>query len=247
VLEAFGSLARDGWYFGKTSTSARQKLERQLLEAVEPATAVVRPLEPRPNGLERTPRLSPLAFDSGGGVLVQTAAGVVRTEPDGSSPTPIDAPVRSLDVLAAPGQRWLGTTYSCDRSEVMLTLEGATPLVTTLLSPRPGACGHAPFWASDVPPVLGAGGGQIKAIVGGGVIGAAPDQHAAPGTARSENGQWTVVPTSFGLLVDGPTHRLVNLGASVAEPARLTDCVVASSGKSIACVHKRQAILIQVP
>lgn len=247
VLEAFGTLARDGWYFGKISAKERQKLERQLFDAVEPATAVVKSLEPRPAGLERAPRYSPLAFDAAGGVLVQTAAGVVRTEPDGSAPAPVDTPARALDVLAAPGQRWIGSTFSCDRSEVMLTLEGAAPLVTSLLSPRPGACGHTPFWASEVPPVLGAGGGQIKAIVGGAVAGTAPDGAAAQGSARSENGQWTVVPTEFGLLVDGSVHRLVNLGASVAEPARLTDCVVASSGKSIACVHKREALLIQLP
>jgi hypothetical protein len=248
VLDAFAALARDGWYFGKASSAARQKLERQLLDAVEPVTAVVKTLEPRPAGLERTPRFSPLAFDEAGGVLVSTLAGIVRTEPDGSAPTPVadSTAQRALDVLVAPGQRWLGVAFSCDRSEVTLALEGAPPLVTGLLSPRPGACGHTPFWASEAPAPVSAGGGELLAIVGGALVGKGPDT-IPPGSARSANRQWTVVPTSFGLLVDGAAHRLVNLGTSVKEPARLTDCVVKNDGKSVACVTKGQAILIQSP
>lgn len=248
VLDALGVLTRDGWYFGKTSASVRQKLERQVLDAVEPVTALVKILEPLPAGLERAPRYSPLAFDAGGNVLVQTAAGLVRTQPDGSSPSaPDPAAVRSLDVLAAPGQRWAGVTYSCDRSEVALGLDGAPALVTELLSPRPGACGHAPFWASAAPPPVAAGGGKIKALVGGTLVGDAPDEPVPAGAARSANRAWLVAPTSFGLLIDGSAHRLVNLGASVPQPLELTDCVVSGAGKSAACVYRRRAILIQVP
>jgi hypothetical protein len=248
VLEAFGVLTRDGWYFGKTSASVRQKLERQLLDAVEPVTALVKILDPLPAGLERAPRYSPLAFDPGGNLFVQTAAGVVRTQPDGSAPSaPDPAGSRALDVLAAPGQRWAGVTYSCDRSEVALALDGAPALVTTLLSPRPGACGHSPFWASSAPPPLAAGGGQLRALVGGSIVGNAADEPVPAGAARSLNRAWTVVPTSFGLLVDGSAHRLVNLGTSVTQPLELTDCVVSAAGKSSACIYKRRAILIQVP
>ncbi|HTQ07021.1 MAG TPA: hypothetical protein VMI54_24355 [Polyangiaceae bacterium] len=248
VLDAFGALTRDGWYYGKTSASVRQRLEREVLDAVEPATALVKVLDPLPTGLERAPRYSPLAFDAAGNVLVLTAAGTVRTQPDGSSPSaPDPAATRSLDVLAAPGQRWQSVTYSCDRSEVALALEGAPPLVTALLSPRPGACGHSPFWASAAPPPVAAGGGKIQALVGGALVGDAPDAPVPAGAARSTNGAWTVVPTSFGLLIDGAAHRLVNLGANVPQPLALTDCVVNTTGKAAACVYKRQALLIALP
>ncbi|HEX5099337.1 MAG TPA: hypothetical protein VFV94_07540, partial [Polyangiaceae bacterium] len=246
VLEAFGALTRDGWYFGKTSDSVRQKLERQLFDAVTPATAVVKTLEPRPL-LERPPRMSPLAFETGGGLFVLTAGGFVRTRPDGSSPEPLPpGPARSLVVLAAPGQRFSGPIYSCDRSEVMLGLEGAAPLVTSLLSPRPGACGHAPFFATDVPPILSAGGGNVSAIVGGTAVGQADTGAPPPGSARSPNGRYVVVPTAYGLLVDGPSHKLVNLGTAVPHPLALTDCVVDDSGNAAACVHKGQALLVRV-
>jgi len=247
VLDAFGALTRDGWYFGKASDSVRQKLERQLFDAVTPATAVVKTLEPRPL-LERAPRLSPLAFEPNGGLVVLTANGVVRTQPDGSSAEPVaDAPPpRSLAVLAAPNQRFSGAVYSCDRSEVMLGLEGAPPLVTSLLSARPGVCGHAPFFATDVPPILAAGGGHISAIVGGTLVGPADTGAPPAGSARSPNGRLVVVPTAYGILIDGPAHRLVNLGTSVAKPLLLTDCVVDDSGNRAACVHKGQTLLVQV-
>ena len=244
VLEAFGALLRDGWYLGKTSAAVRQKLERQLFDAVTPATAVVKTLDPRPL-TEHAPRYSPLAFEASGALTVQTFGGVVRTEADGSAPTPLGAGVapRGLDVLVAPGQRFAGVTFSCDRSEIMLALEGAPPLVTALLSPRPGACGHAPFFASSVPPVLAAGGGKLAVLVGGSVVGNAGKAPNVAGAASSPDGRWVVLPTPYGLLVDGPVHRLVNLGAAVREPAALTDCVVSDSGDSTACVLKGQALL----
>jgi hypothetical protein len=248
VLDAFGALAQDGWYFGKTSTGVRQKLERLVLDAIEPATAVVKVLDPLPAGLDRAPRYSPLAFDATGGLTVQTLAGGVRVEPDGASASPPNpTTTRPLDVFPAPGERWTGVTYSCDRSEVTLALEGASPLVTHLLSPRPGACGHTPFWASAAPPPVSAGGGKLSAIVGGVLVGDAPAEPLPLGSARSANGAWTVVPTSFGLLVEGPSDRLVSLGASVPAPAALTDCVVHTTGKAVACVQKHRAILIEIP
>jgi hypothetical protein len=181
-------------------------------------------------------------------LLVVTAGGVVRTQPDGSSPEPLAdaAPARPLGVLAAPGQRFSGAIYSCDRSEVMLGLEGAQPLVTSLLSPRPGACGHAPFFATDVPPILAAGGGHVSAVVGGTAVGTPDTGPPAPGSARSANGRFVVVPTAYGLLLDGPTHLLVNLGTSVPRPLELTDCVVDDSGKAAACVQKGQTLLVRV-
>lgn len=247
VLDAFGALVRDGWYFGKTGESTRQKLERQVFDAVTPATAVVKILDPRPL-LERTPRYSPLAFDSEGRVLVVTASGVVRTEPDGSASEALSdagAP-RALDVLAAPGQRFSGVTYACDRSEVTLMLEGAPALITSLLSPRPGACGHSPFFAMDAPPPLSAGGGRVTAIVGGVAVGGPEAGTPAPGSARSANGRFVIVPTAYGLLVDGPTPKLVNLGTSVPKPLLLTDCVVDDTGQRAACVQKGQVLLVRV-
>jgi hypothetical protein len=94
---------------------------------------------------------------------------------------------------------------------------------------------------------VSAGGGKIRAIVGGALVGDAAEQPIPLGSARSADGKWTVVPTSFGVLVDGPVHRLVSLGASVPKPAELTDCVVFTTGKAVACVQKHQAILIQIP
>jgi len=245
VLEAFAVLERDGWYFGKTSASTRQKLERQLLDAVTPATATVKTLEPRPL-LQKEPRVSPLAFDPSGGLLIQTFSDVERVAPDGSSAAPVPATPRSLDVLAAPGHRFSGAVFSCDRSEVTLTVDGEPPIVTNLLAPRPGVCGHAPFFASSVPPLVAVGDGKLRVMLGGSPVGNADPGAPPPGGARSPNGQWLVMPTAFGLFIDGPSHKLVHLGTAVPDPHGLTDCVVNDRGDVAGCVFKGQAMLIRV-
>ncbi|HEV8549434.1 MAG TPA: hypothetical protein VGQ57_10405 [Polyangiaceae bacterium] len=245
VLEAFAVLERDGWYFGKTSAGVRQKLERQLLDAVTPVTATVKTLDPRPL-VRQEPRLSPLAFDPSGGLLIQTFSDVERVAPDGSSSAPVPATPRNLDVLVAPGHRFSGAVFSCDRSEVTLTVDGQPPLVTGLLAPRPGICGHAPFFASSVPPVVAAADGKLRVMLGGSPAGNADPGPSPAGGARSPNGKWLVIPTVFGLFIDGPSHKLVHLGTAVPDPHALTDCVVNDKGDTSACVFKSQALLIRV-
>ena len=244
VLEAFGALARDGWYFGRSSAAVRKRLERSLLDAVEPVTATVTPLPPRPTA-SRAPRYSPLAFDASSALLLSTPQGVVRFQPDGSAPVALDdaGAARNLDVLLDQRSRFQGVAYACDRSETTLLFEGGAPLLTRLLAPRPGACGRATFEASPAIAPVSADAAGISAIVGGSLVGEAPG--AAPGGARSPDGRWLVVPTAFGLLLDGPSHRLFSLGTSVTQPLALTDCVVANDGKHAACLQKGQAIFLQ--
>lgn len=243
VLDAFGALARDGWYFGKTSAAARKRLERSLLDAVEPKTARVTPLAPRPTA-SPAPRYSPLGFDASSSLLLTTPQGVVRFQPDGSSPVALDdaGPARSLDVLV-DGARFQGVAYACDRSEVTLLLDGKTPLFTRLLAPRPGACGRSSFEAAPAIAPIASDPAGITALIGGSLSGEAPG--TAPGSARSPDGRWLVVPTAFGLLISGPAHRLFNLGTSIERPLALTDCVVANDGLHAACILKGQAIFVQ--
>lgn len=243
VLEAFGALARDGWYFGKTSAATRKRLERALLDAVEPRTARVTPLAPRPTA-SLAPRFSPLSFDATSSLLLTTPQGVVRFQPDGSAPVALDdaGATRRLDVLV-DGARFQGVAYACDRSETTLLIEGRSPLLTRLLAPRPGACGRATFEPQPAIAPLAADAAGVAALVGGSLVGQAPG--TAPGSARSPDGRWLVVPTQFGLLVSGPAQRLFNLGPSLERPLSLTDCVVANDGLHVACIFKGQAMFVQ--
>jgi hypothetical protein len=106
LLEAFGALARDGWYFGKTSSAARKRLEKSLLDAVKPASATVSFVDVRPLA-PATPHYSALSFEANGALLVRTAEGISRVEPDAVSATPAFARLRDGDGRLADWRRLL--------------------------------------------------------------------------------------------------------------------------------------------
>ncbi len=241
VREAFGVLARDGWYFEKTSAALSKRLQREVLDAIDPVAAKtmfvnVHPVAPA------TPHLSPLAFNVNGSLLVRTADGLVRVDGRGTV-TPVEpaTPLEPLE-LRLEGRSFLSVVYSCDRSEATLFFDGGPPSVTTLLAPRPGACGRAPRAPQKVarPAALGSG---LSVLVGPMLIGdPGPVPRWPRGTARSPDGAWLVAPTPFGLLVDGLSHRVLGLGAGV-DPEALEDCVVANGGQRVACVQSGRVLL----
>ncbi|HEX6765042.1 MAG TPA: hypothetical protein VF103_06180 [Polyangiaceae bacterium] len=245
VLEAFGALSRDGWYFGKTSAAARKRLEKTLLDAVKPVVATVSFVDVRPF-VPATPHYSPLSFEPGGALVVRTSDGVSRVEPESTNAVPVDldggAP-RSLDVVTATDVLLVGVAYSCDRSDATLLVRekfwapGATaPIPTGLLAPRPGACGRARFEATPGLAPIGSAGPKLVTLLGGSVIGDLAASSTEAGAARSPDGRILVVPTSFGILLSGPESILLNLPPGAGAPLRLTDCVPANDGKTAACV-----------
>jgi hypothetical protein len=248
-LGAFGALARDGWYFGKTSAATRKKLEASVLEGVDLVTTRVVFLEPRPR-LPAPPRYSPLAFDAGGRLSIETTQGKFELDAEGGTPTRVEGdatPPRALEVTGPSGERFLGVTYSCDRSETTLLVTAPAaplpPIVTDLLSPRPGACGRGRFEALPAfsPIAYGAG---LRALVGGVVVGGPLEPGSgAPGSPRSLNGRFLAVPTIRGVLFTGVSARLFDLGAHVSEPLRLSDCVPSDDGQRVACVLGDRALL----
>ena len=252
VLEAFGALARDGWYFGKTSSAVRKRLEKSLLDAVKPATATISFIDVRPLA-PTTPHYSALSFEANGALVVRTAEGASRIEPESTSAAPVDladgAP-RSLDVVTATDVLLTGVAYSCDRSDVTLLVRekywapGATaPIPTGLLAPRPGACGRARFDGRPGIAPIGPAGPKLVALVGGSVTGDLATSASPPGSARSPDGRFIVTPTPFGLLVSGPESRLLNLPPDTGNPLELTDCVPANDGRTAACVSKGRVLV----
>jgi hypothetical protein len=256
VLEAFGALGRDGWYFGKTSATARKRLEKALLDAVKPGAATVSFVDLRPY-VPAGPHYSPLSFEPNGALLVRTVDGVSRIEPESTSAIPVEldggAP-RSLDVLSATGVLLRGVAYSCDRSDVTLLVReqywtpGTTaPIATSLLAPRPGACGRTKFEATPGLAPIGPAGPKFVALLGGTVVGDLSAASPAVGSARSPDGKWLVLPTSFGLLLSGGETKLLNLAPGVGSPLRLSECVPANDGRTVACVSEGRVLVAQAP
>jgi hypothetical protein len=244
VREGFGVLLRDGWYFGKASAATRKRVEKELLDAIEPVTPVVRTLEAAaPSGPHQ---LGPLSFEPDGTLTVRTAAGIARFDRSGTAqptePTAAEVPLPSLDVRPG-GRLFTGVVYSCDRSEVVLSFDSGAPTVTHLLSPRPGACGRAPFDARTTPRAVAAGTG-LGVLLAGTLVGeTGANTSPLTGSARSADGRWIVVSTPFGLLVDGPRHFLVGLRSEV-DPMSLKNCTVANDGARVACTSAGGATML---
>ncbi len=258
-VEALGVFTRDGWYHSKVSETQRKTLQKDLGKAL-PTLQIGQTMT---LGAQPVPRVSlvrysPLRFEPSGHLSVRTPHGLVRTTPDGShseelAPDQPGGEPWPLEVSREDGTRWTGLTYACDRSEVLLTLGGADPhaaqpLVTRLLSPRPGSCkgGTPPRTAPPVAISFGSSG--LDAIVGGLHIQPKAAADPAPGSPRSPDGKYVVVWTPLGMLVASADHGEL---WSVTEPtwsqANASDCVVANEARAIACVLQNRVRLVLRP
>lgn len=242
--EALAALSRDGWYFG----AMRQKLRTQLAGDIEkkltttPASKLV--IGARPKAF-KPPSYSPLSFEASGALLIQTESGLMRFAPDAvrEEPVPPEANIAPWPLEVTAGeQRWLGVSYSCDRSELSLLIVGAGAEATPskLLAPRPGVCAGGAF-REGLAPSPASTGRTIEALVGGTPINEKSPELPRPGAARSPNGSELAVPTALGLLVRGKNQRLFKIdGWSLPS---VSGCVVDDSGNRAACVREGRAEL----
>ncbi|HVJ18737.1 MAG TPA: hypothetical protein VM686_25120, partial [Polyangiaceae bacterium] len=250
VLEAFAAHSRDGWYFKPASAKQRTAVEKDLLAAVAKRSVEARAVGASP-ALPQRPRFSPLAFDADQTLLVQTRDGVVRFGLDAArhdADAEAAPPAWPLAVAAPSGARFSTVTYACDRSEVMLGMEGGREIVTRLLAPRPGLCAGArlsPF--PELAPIAFAGS-EPDLLLGGSRLNPSesPSVHGSP---RSSDGRSLVVPTRLGLLVTGGEKtELWQPAAEGPKPTDLSDCVVANDRRAAACLNSgKPTLLIPAP
>jgi hypothetical protein len=251
LLGALGVLARDGWYGRRISDEQRATLERAI-EAGARRTPVATVITPNAVPIPRgpNPRWSPLAFEPPqDSLLVQTANGMVRVAPDGTKEETAPAEVRAwpLDVTLAPGARWTGYQQACDRSEVELTFSGAEPsrvATPDLLSARPGGCKGSVSQTFPGPIPLGTRGGELEAVVAGVHVGPSGTP-PVPGSARSADGRFLVVPSPLGVLVVGGDRPELWHSPRIAAPSALTDCVISTTGSAVACTLAGRAVVLR--
>lgn len=268
AFAAFGALARADWFRAPLSKSVRDKLAQRIAKAVTVLDVTDAPGVKAEVAVRSGPRLSPLSFEPDGSLLIQSAGNVVRLASDGRSetvepPAPIPAaggqgPASTAVVQAWPlamrsntGLGWAGTTLSCDRSEISLSIAdargGLRSQPTDLLAPRPGACaGGAQPNVTSAP--VAWHGDELVAVIGGTLIGprpnfAAPETLSARGTALSPDGRWLVAVTPVGVVVTGAKTELWHVDkalGSVDAVRDLGDCVVANEARAVACVQGRK-------
>ena len=211
-------------------------------------------------GKGHEPAWGPLAFETGGKLLVRTRAGVVRVDPDAGDETDAEgvsawpSAVVSLDAA----MRWIETYDPCDGLALRATFapssgddlhDVALPIAPPLgdrCSGSRGAPAHA------VPVAWGPGG--LEAIVEGEPVLVASDlSRATPlaafldspallGGPRSPDGKTIVVPTSSGLVVRGASGmRLLRAAQLAASTGDQQACTVSVDGTHVACVHAGKA------
>jgi len=90
---------------------------------------------------------------------------------------------------------------------------------------------------------IGSAGPKFVALLGGSVVGDLAASTSPPGSARSPDGRFLVVPTAFGLLLSGPETLLLSLPPGAGAPLRLTDCVPANDGKTVACISDGRVLV----
>jgi hypothetical protein len=252
VLSAFAALDRDGWYGAPLAAKAHAALEKELFEAAPKREVTARTLEVSPRARAGLPRYSPLVFASETELLVETADGVVRVRlPAGQTEDASESEdAWPLTVGGAKEPRWTGIAFPCDRDEVVL-LESdpaGTPLPSEpvrLLAPRPGPCGHGGVTPSpDLVPLEWTSSRRVG-LIGGESFGASDPSEltGAPpkGSPRSPDGRSLVVATRSGLLV---STRGKAETWTVADPASLSDCIVADGARAVACTRADRVVVL---
>ena len=208
-----------------------------------------------PHGHE--PAWGPLAFEPSGKLLVRTAAGVVRVDPDQGDEAAAGGVDWKPGVTSPDGSlRWIEAYDPCDGLPLRATFATGDDMRDVALPvppPLAGRCaGSRGAPARAIPIAWGPRG--LEAIVEGEPVlvatdlaSASPlsallDQPAEKGSPRSPDGKTYVVPTSAGLLVRG------GAGAHLFKARELNDsyadqraCVVSDDATHVACVRGERA------
>jgi hypothetical protein len=243
-----------------TRTPARVAEAQSWVTQLAPLTAarMVRaiaaiPVEPK--GHE--PAWGALAFEPDGKLLVKTAAGVVREDPDQGDEDLAGGVDWKPAVTSPDGSlRWIEAYDPCDGLPLRATFatgDDVRDVALPVPPPLAGRCsGSRGAPARAMPIAWGSRG--LEAIVEGEPILIAPDLASASslaafldqaptrGSPRSPDGRTFVVATDAGLMVRGPTRaRLLRARELDGTYADQRACVVSDDATHVACVHGGKA------
>lgn len=206
------------------------------------------------------PSWGALAFEASGKLLVRTAAGVVRVDPDAGDEASADGVTAWPAAVVSPDatMRWIETYDPCDGVALRASFAPSSgddlrDLALPVAPPLGDRCsGSRGAPARSLPIAWGPRG--LEAIVEGELLLVAPDLSRATllpapldspallGSPCSADGKSLVVPTSAGLLVRGSSRsRLLRAADLEASYAQLRDCTVSNDDTHVACVRGDKA------
>jgi hypothetical protein len=211
------------------------------------------PIEPK--GHE--PVWGSLAFEPDGKLLVKTAAGVVRVDPDQGDENSAGGVDWKPAVTSPDGSlRWIEAYDPCDGLPLRATFatgDDVRDVALPVPPPLAGRCaGSRGAPARAIPVAWGPRG--LEAIVEGEPVLIAPDlgsasplaafldQASTRGSPRSPDGKNFVVATESGLLVRGPVRgRLLRARELDGTYADQRACTVTDDATHVACIHAGKA------
>jgi hypothetical protein len=205
------------------------------------------------------PAWGALAFEPSGKLLVRTAAGVVRVDPDQGDEASADGVASWKSGVVSPdgAMRWIEAYDPCDGTALHATFaptgdaeprDVALPIAPGLSTRCAGSRGEpahalAIAWGTrgleaivDGEPVLVASDFSRASS-----LAASLDQPSTPGAPRSPDGKTIAVPTSLGILVRGTKARLLRAPEIDGSYAEQRDCVVSDDATHVACIRAGKA------
>jgi hypothetical protein len=208
-----------------------------------------------PHGHE--PTWGPLAFEPDGKLLVRTAVGVVRVDPDQGDEAAAGGVDWKPGVTSPDGAlRWIEAYDPCDGLPLRATFatgDDVRDVALPVPPPLGGRCaGSRGAPARAIPVAWGPRG--LEAIVEGeplliatdlssaSALSAFLDQPPTRGSPRSPDGKSYVVPTEAGLLVQGTARaRLLRARETDGTYADQRACVVSDGATHVACLRGDKA------
>ena len=244
-----------------TRTAARTTEAQTWIAQVAPAATAlsVRMVAAVPSlGRGRGPAWGALAFEPTGKLLVRTAAGVARVDPEHGDESAAEGIAAWPSALTSPdgAMRWIEAYDPCDGLALRVTFaptaDGQLRDVALPIAPPFGPrCTTTKEVATAVAVAWGTRG--LEAIVAGEPVlvssdlaratspASALDQPFNFGAPRSPNGRTLVVATPQGLLVRGARARLLRARELDGTYGAQRDCAVSDDGARVACVRNGKA------
>ncbi|MBX3193335.1 MAG: hypothetical protein KF819_40510 [Labilithrix sp.] len=247
-----------------TKTSAKSTEIATLLNQVAP---IVQARSARVAGVTVAssraahPEWGPLAFEPSGMLLVRSASGVSRVDPDSGESAESDVQPWGLQVFAPDGKsRWLEAYHACEGVALRATFapvgEGETDMKDVLLPVPPplgSRCAGGRGEAAKAIPIAWSARG-LEALVAGQPLLIRPEaSHASilasplgeappPGSPRSPGGRALAVATPQGVLVKAT--RASRLRAPELEPYEdLRHCTTNDDATRVACVKRGKVVV----
>ncbi len=244
-----------------TKTAQRSKDAENWIAQIAPVTQAtqVRSIAAVPQSSRSTaPAWGALAFEPSGKLLVRTAAGVVRVDPEQGDETDASDQKTWGEAVVSPdgSQRFTEAFEPCDGASLHATFtptdgSDATDVLLPIASHTLSRCTNAKGTPAPVVP-LANGLGGLEVIIAGepilvtaghaSLLRSALGQPTPHGSARSPDGKTFAFATSLGVLVQGPTKSRVLRQATLdGTYAEQRDCTASDDGTRVACVRAGKA------